>query len=183
MSVKSFSNNYIDPNYVFDKQTMQLNNQLRKALNKGLDTQTIQELLDNGANPNFEYDNGGFLKVRLYTPLYIATSVGNLEAVKLLLANDADPNQLCRWVNGYGNGFRATVLNKAVEDDRYDIAQELLKNGANPNEYDSNPGAHWYPLHNAKDKKMKNLLKDHGATKKIDFYVINSPSALCCTIL
>jgi ankyrin repeat protein len=46
---------------------------------------TVQWLLEHGANPNYRYGPG-------YTPLLAAAANGHLEIVKLLLARGADPH-------------------------------------------------------------------------------------------
>ena len=82
----------------------------------------VQELIERGGDPEAKYDSYGSL--RDYTPLHMAASSGNAEAVKALLKAGADPN-----VKSY-NG--STPLLSAVINGRSEAVKVLIEAGANP---------------------------------------------------
>lgn len=75
------------------------------------------------------------------TPLRIAVCGGDLEVVKLLLANGANPNAetfsiLSNLARETRPGYRNTVLHEAIEKGSFPIAEALLAAGADPNRTD-----------------------------------------------
>ena len=81
----------------------------------------VQELLNDGANPNGR-DKDGF------TPLGVATKKGHLDVVKELIARGADIN--AKASNGY------TALFYAARNGDLDIVKELIAKGADVNAKD-----------------------------------------------
>lgn len=78
----------------------------------------ISVLLQNGADPNKKQDDG-------YSPVHMATSNGDVEALRLVLGAGGDAN--AQAING------ATPLDFAVQKHHIDVARVLLEGGADPN--------------------------------------------------
>ena len=117
--------------------------------------QITELLLANGANPNIS-DNKG------WTPLLNATQHNNPELVKLLLkycAKETIDTQ---------NGYDFNALNIAVSDGYYEIAEVLLKNGANPNMLYKNNWTLLLTATNKNNLELVKLLLKYGAKKTID---------------
>ena len=145
--------------------------------------EVVQLLLDGGANPNKEDEEGG-------NPLYEAANVGHIDVVQLLLEHGSNPNNADNYQNTplhvssqrhhhtrnvvkllLDNGADPnkqdvggrTRLHIAARLGQTDVAQLLLDSGADPNVKDvwGNP-----PLHDAFNKGQKDLVKlllDNGA--------------------
>lgn len=93
----------------------------------------LKKLIDAGADVN-KPSHGG-------TPLRIAVCGQDLEVVKLLLANGANPNAesfsiLSNLAHKTKPGYFNTVLHEAVEKGSLPIAEALLAAGADPNRTD-----------------------------------------------
>ena len=86
-------------------QATKIANAIRREDHAGL-----EELLKKGANPNATED-------MRRCPLELAVHMGNLSAVKLLIAYDAAPDM--NWHDG-------TLLHVAADNGRVDIAKELI---------------------------------------------------------
>ena len=87
-----------------------------KAVQDG-NLDAIETLLSAGFNPN--------LPIHGYTPLWFALQFGRTNAIELLLAQHADPNELL------GTGpFEATPLQLAIELDNLQIVSKLIVAGA-----------------------------------------------------
>jgi uncharacterized protein len=83
---------------------------------------------------------------------------GDVDAVRSLLADGADPNEPEEC-----NAPHGRALYSAVYDRRYEIAKLLLEHGANPNqEVESSADAPSIAIMNS-DTKMIELLVSHGA--------------------
>lgn len=115
--------------------------------------QATSLLLKKGADINAKDDTG-------FTVLHIACKEGYLEMTKILLRNGAivdgpDANLLKTAA------YLTTPLNMALQNNRIDIVQELLENGADPNiPHFLAPEIHRFPL---KNTECLQLLLDHGA--------------------
>lgn len=135
------------------------------AIKEG-DIEHVRELLENGANPN-KRDSDGYLPLTLVTsaefnvsveiaallleygadpnrpdslpPLFNASSVGDLELVRLLVDRGADVNK--PWET-----LGRTPLWVAAQDGHTQIVEYLLDRGASPNQRDTSG---WTPLHAA----------------------------------
>ncbi|KAG8436318.1 hypothetical protein GDO86_007429 [Hymenochirus boettgeri] len=112
---------------------------LREAAN-GNDLDTVQRLLDEGADPCAADDKGR-------TALHFASCNGNGQIVSLLLDHGADPNQR----DGLGN----TPLHLAACTSHVPVITTLLRGGARVDALDR---AGRTPLHLAKSKL--NILQD-----------------------
>ncbi|KAE8611553.1 hypothetical protein XENTR_v10012501 [Xenopus tropicalis] len=112
---------------------------LREAAN-GNDLDTVQRLLDEGADPCAADDKGR-------TALHFASCNGNDQIVRLLLDHGADPNQR----DGLGN----TALHLAACTSHVPVITTLLRGGARVDALDR---AGRTPLHLAKSKL--NILQD-----------------------
>ncbi|XP_018423045.1 PREDICTED: ankyrin repeat domain-containing protein 54 [Nanorana parkeri] len=112
---------------------------LREAAN-GNDIDTVQHLLDEGADPCAADDKGR-------TALHFASCNGNDQIVRMLLDHGADPNQR----DGLGN----TPLHLAACTSHVPVITTLLRGGARVDALDR---AGRTPLHLAKSKL--NILQD-----------------------
>ena len=83
------------------------------------DIAEVKRLLDSGANPNAEDDEGE-------TALHWAAINGRLEIAKILLSAGAD-------INAADNYYGATALIYAARDRHAEIVKLLLSTGTNPN--------------------------------------------------
>lgn len=88
------------------------------------DIELVQELLERGADVNFQDEDGG------WTPLHNAVQSGRKDIVDLLLLSGADP---CRRKKNGATPFIIAGLEGNVE-----LLQLLLSKGANVNESDEN---------------------------------------------
>lgn len=92
-----------------------------------------------------------------FTPLGLASFFGNIEIVKILIENGANPNIASN------NQFKVTPLHSACAISNYDIAEILIKNGADVNAKQMQSVT---PLHSAAHNgqtKLVKLLIDNGA--------------------
>lgn len=108
----------------------------RKILSVGLiysignvKTDTIDLLLKNGANPNFlEGTTDGSYGLECFSALMSAVKKANADAVKLLIADKADPNLACPGGK--------SALRVALDENNFDIFDLLIKSGADVNAVD-----------------------------------------------
>lgn len=111
--------------------------QLFEAIINGCDPNTIKQCLDNGADPNAVYYDG------FTTPLFFIASHkinfrpvgipfpninGEVASINLLVQYSADVNKAC--IAG------TTPLHAAIKRGRFEIAEALLNNNADPNAAD-----------------------------------------------
>ena len=97
-----------------------------------------QALIDAGAYLHFRSEGG-------FTPLLFATREGNLDTLRVLVANGGNPD------DALPTGMSALVL--AVYNAHYDIAVELLEAGADPDA----DGQGWTALHQVTWTRRPNL--------------------------
>ncbi len=120
------------------------------------DVERIGELLDARPElvnqvPAYSYYTG--------VPLRNAAGAGHLEAVKLLLARGADPNQPEPGIAPHGGALHAAIGGKHLE-----IVKLLLERGANPNaEVESSGNCLFMAKHVGAPREMVDLLVSHGA--------------------
>jgi len=120
------------------------------------DPQAAEMLLEHGADPNKNPPD-------YYTPLFYAVMERQTDVVGVLLDHGADPNFL---------GITpVTPLSVAAEADDLADAQLLLEHGADP---DAISTSVMYghritatPLGDARSQEIADLLRSHGATKKL----------------
>ena len=126
-----------------------LRQQLERAV-KSDDLKTVREIIK--SNPhlvNSSIDSSG------NTPLYYVVKKGNIEIVKLLLENGADPNT--------PDSAGETPLSLAVGYRHIEIVKLLLENGADPNIPDSKRRALLYQTVQYGFKEIAELLLTYGA--------------------
>jgi len=102
-------------------------------------------------------DQANTYSVDGFTPLGLASFFGHTELVKMLLDKGANPNIAAN------NQFKVTPLHSACAISNYDIAEILIKNGANVN---AKQMQNVTPLHSAAhngQSKLVNLLIENGA--------------------
>lgn len=90
-----------------------------------------------------------------YNSIILAADRGHIEVVKLLIENKAE-------LNAEAEEGGVTALLRAVMNNNYEMAEILLKAGANPNIKTLNPATPTI-LKNAWSKEMKKLLKSYKA--------------------
>ncbi|PKB15326.1 ankyrin repeat domain-containing protein [Flavobacterium sp. 5] len=115
------------------------------------DIETISQLLDKTPDLFNSFSADGF------TPLGLASFFGHLSLVKLLLDKGADPNIASN------NSFKVAPIHSACAISHFDIAQLLIKHGANVN---AKQMQGFTPLHSAAhngETKLSKLLIDNGA--------------------
>lgn len=113
--------------------------------------ETLRELLDSDSAQANAVSPDGF------TPLGLAAFFGQPETARMLLEHGADPNIASR------NAMRVAPLHSAVAAQRLDIAEELLRHGADVNAAQADD---FTPLHEAAQNgqvAMIDLLLRHGA--------------------
>ena len=128
----------------------------------------VEILLDAGADPNVKEDSGR-------TPLAIASDRGYLRAVDTLLkrtlSDEKNQKDLALWTAVWRNRY----------ENRYEIAQLLLKNGASPNflvgdhEGNSDCTSALMTAIDSSDLRMVELLIAHGADVNLSCKNGNSP--------
>ena len=116
--------------------------------------QNVERLLANGASPN------SFLKFNSVTSLAIASQNGFFDIVKLLVENGAD-------VNLTKDGY--TPLYRAVQEERYNIAQYLIDKSADINYVQANGLTSLFYAVYKNWPKMVNLLIKNNADQQIKF--------------
>jgi len=113
------------------------------------DSIKVQTLLEKGANPKAEDDDG-------WTPLHWAAYRGHVEIVKLLLERGANPN--AKNNNGW------TPLHIAAHEGHVEIVKILLERGADP--WIADNGGQ-IPLDYAKDSAIRSLLESALRNNKL----------------
>ena len=120
----------------------------------------VQFLLEHGADVNAKRDD-------LCTPLHLALNVGNLKAARMLIEHHADVN--ARNDNGQAPLHLLSRWELPQdEDERSNVAKQLLKRGANMDEKDKDDAT---PLHLAsyyRRLEIVQVLLDHGASIDIE---------------
>lgn len=102
-------------------------------------------------------------------PLVAAATRGDLETVRTLLAQGADPNE-----PEERNAPRGRALYSAVYNNHFEVATLLLERGANPNqEVESSADAPSIAIMNS-DSKMIELLASYGAIWTIPVQLVDS---------
>lgn len=97
-----------------------------------------------------EPDKINLFSIDGFTPLGLASFFGHKELVKILLNNEADPNIAAN------NSFKVTPLHSACAVSNYEIAQLLIKNGADVNAKQMQGVT---PLHSAAHNGQTNLVR------------------------
>jgi uncharacterized protein len=120
------------------------NDNLYKAIIKG-DNSIVKQLLNDKADPNYIKAEGPWMKVSM---LITAVNNGNIDIVKILIANKAD----VKWKDG----FSTTALMYAAAKGNKEIVDLLLDNGADINDTDGKGNT---VLSGAKESKNKELIK------------------------
>ncbi|KAL5264637.1 hypothetical protein ACHWQZ_G005652 [Mnemiopsis leidyi] len=145
-----------------DKNDIVCIRKLPDACERG-DSQLVRTLLKSGQNVNLPNSIDGF------TGLHFAVDSGNLETVKILLDENADPNKT-------GPDGSSPLHWAARTDDRAEVIKSLLQYGADPNlQGKFGRGA----IHIAANKGLvKNLraLMAGGGTKTIDINLSDNVS-------
>ena len=115
-------------------------------------------LIKKGADPNAKAEGG-------YTPLHIASGLGQKDMVELLLKAGSDPNAL---------DVRGAPLHAAVLQGHKDVVAQLLKGGASPNGLDARGMrpldvlghmAAWQPGH---DEIVEMLVRNGAVLTRVD---------------
>jgi len=113
------------------------------------DNAKVAGLIANGADVNAPGPIGGYQPVmegskpfEADIPLCLASRAGNMEAVVLLLRNNANVNAPC---------FGSTPLGEAAQYGQEAILYYLLEHGADPNGTDRTDDEAWSPLMKAVD--------------------------------
>ena len=115
------------------------------------DIYTVSTLLNKNPELKNSFSADGF------TPLGLASFFGHMDIVKLLLGNDANPNIAAN------NQFKVAPIHSACAISNYDIANLLIKNGADVNAKQMQGVT---PLHSAAhngQNELAKLLIDSGA--------------------
>jgi uncharacterized protein len=115
------------------------------------DGNTLLHLIEKDPDQTNAYSVDGF------TPLGLASFFGHTELVKILIDNGAKPNIAAN------NQFKVTPLHSACSISNYDIAEILIKNGADVN---AKQMQNVTPLHSAAHNgqiRLVKLLIDNGA--------------------
>jgi uncharacterized protein len=93
--------------------------------------------------------------------LYLATSLADVEMVKLLLSEGSDPN----LKSDFGTPLHLAASCNDIE--RFKIAQELLKNKAYTDFWDQNGYTPLITAINGKNERMVELLLENGANANL----------------
>jgi ankyrin repeat protein len=116
-------------------------------------------LADDPARANAYGDDG-------FQPLGLASFYGHVEAARVLLEHDADPNTLARNQYIQTNALHAAVAaENKDEPTRYELAQLLLDHGADANLRQGTDD--FRPIDAARqngDERLERLLKERGAS-------------------
>ncbi|MFN3150330.1 ankyrin repeat domain-containing protein [Bremerella sp.] len=101
-------------------------------------TEVVQRLLDAGGDPNRSLSSG-------YTALLFAARQGKIEVARTLIASGVDVNGVMRPKSTAGRAPRdkMSALMLAVESGHFELALELVRLGADPNDQRSG----YAPLH------------------------------------
>jgi ankyrin repeat protein/beta-lactamase regulating signal transducer with metallopeptidase domain len=134
-------------------------------ISQGAPIGVLQKLLDAGVPANPPQDTE-------ITPLGEAAQLGNLEAVKLLIAHQADVNARDRADPNRTKGWEMTPLCLAAAEGQDEVVAYLLQNGATPDPeavYQAGFNSFPYSEQRSKDhfEKTVRILIDAGAVKNI----------------
>lgn len=142
---------------LFNKLFKSLNKSLLAAVRKG-DIDTARELIEKGANVDYKDNDGKSV---------LEYSLNNIEMLKLLLENGADPNIII--IRHYlipGQELIFDIVNRNETDQNVEILKLLLEYGADPNVKHERGNT---PLFNALSKpRMFNLLLENGADPNVN---------------
>ena len=131
------------------KKTLKLTQELIEEMNKEtaeFDIQVVKDLIKRGADIKAKDTYEA-------TVLHVASWYGDEELAKECLQAGIDVN--AKDIDG------RSPLYVAVQEDNIDLAKFLIDSGADVNA----KGEYGFtPLHRAKSQKMRNLLREHGAT-------------------
>jgi uncharacterized protein len=130
------------------------NEKLYDAIVKG-DSSIVKQLLNKGADPNFVFSKGPWMKVDL---LIIAVTNGNSYIVKMLIANGAD----VKWKDG----FNTTALMYAASGGNIEMVELLLKSGANINDNDDQGNSVLSAAKESKNVTLISLVENKFNEKK-----------------
>ena len=144
---------YLDSPYCYDAELLYDSNAENKALLRAARRNApndIQRVIQNGANVNYrESETGG-------TPINWAAHRGNLEAVKILLGNKADPD--------LANYAGSSPLMEASGEGHIEIVKALIAGGANIRAKDNSGGTAFDRARN--HPEIQKLLRRALATKE-----------------
>lgn len=111
------------------------------------DTSAVQTLIENGANPNADYQvaiREG--RSRPFTPLHVAVSRGNAEMIEALIHGGANINQVADVDNPRFNASEVTPLHIATQEGDLSVVQILIEQGASIEQRDEQGNT---PIHAA----------------------------------
>ena len=122
-------------------------------------TDRLRELLDEHRSLANAYGDDGF------QPLGLACFFGHVDAARLLLERGADPTTLGRNEHIKTNALHAAAAAENTDEEtRYELAELLLENGADPN---ISQGTNEFRAIDAArqngDERLVELLIEHGA--------------------
>jgi ankyrin repeat protein len=130
------------------------NEKLYKAIVNG-DSTLVKQLLNDKADPNFIKAEGPWMKVNM---LITAVNSGNIEIVKILIANKAD----ITW----RDGFNTTAIMYAASKGNKEIVTLLLDNGADINDNDGQGNTVLSAAKESKNKELVKFIKEKLKEKK-----------------